>query len=200
MPMSASCSLPHRRAPRQQQMARLQAEERDGARGLHDRARCRAGGAVEAARHIDGDDRLGRGVDARPPPRRPRHRAVAIRPAPNSASTMRSAPARSLRRQRLDPARPSAWPCAAASPRERRGSPSRPRRTLKPRSRKSLRRNEAVAAVVAGSADHGHTRRRLPTIAAAASATARPAFSISARPGTPVPDGQRDRRGPSRRW
>ncbi len=54
-PISASTSLAAQLAARQQQMARLQAEERDGQHRLRGIAAHRAGGAVQPARHIHRD-------------------------------------------------------------------------------------------------------------------------------------------------
>ena len=55
--MSATCDRAAMQPARQQQMARLQAEEGDRLRRLDRRAHDRAGRAVDAARQVDGDDR-----------------------------------------------------------------------------------------------------------------------------------------------
>ena len=60
------------------------------------------------------------------------------RPAPNSASMMRSAPARIVRSTAARRHRPSARPWRPHRPSDWRGAPSRPRRTRWPRSRSSL--------------------------------------------------------------
>ena len=87
--------------PGQQEMSRLAAEERHGACRFDRRAHHRAGGAVHAARQIDRDDRHAAGVH-RLDHRRGRPSTSRSRPAPNSASMMRSQSPERIRRSRLD--------------------------------------------------------------------------------------------------
>ena len=122
---------PARSAARQQQMARLQAKEGDAGARLDRHAAHGAGFAVDPRGDVDAEDRLAaarEGVDA---PRRSASAAPSRSrdsPAPNRASTTRSAAPRS------SASAGATGPCqraaaSAASPRSAARSPSRPRLT-----------------------------------------------------------------------
>ena len=147
-------------------------------RGPHDRA----GRAVDAARQIDRDDG---------PARRRVHRldraarapsTARSRPAPNSASTITPAPSRAPA-SRLDLALPASRRLRgiAAQRRDARRAASAHRIAALA---KHPRRDKAIAAIVAGTRNDDDAA--VPSgWRATASATARPAFSISAMPAVP---------------
>ena len=167
-------------------MPGLQAEERDGARRLHD------DGA--AARRPVPSSPLGTSTASTGLPDALMAATTSAatpssgrdRPAPNRASMIRSAPRKRCGRQRFDVAPPArghrrgiAGQAARARPaaRHAHGSPA-PAAAAPPRSRRRrcCRARRATAMRRPGRA----------TSAMAASATARPAASIRSRPGTPA--------------
>ena len=185
--------------PGQQQMAGLLAKERHGLRRLHGRPHHRAGGAIDAARQIDGD---------RPAP--------AGRSSPRSwlAASALDRPVEAGAEQRVDddagagepvgrrglrPARSSVRAASAASPLSRAASPTSSTSTRKPRSARTRAATKPSPPLLPGPAT---TTTRAPGgwRSATASATARPAFSISVDARDAAGDRSAGRPPPSRRW
>ena len=106
------------------------------------------------------------------------------RPAPNRASMTTSAPA-IVAGLNGSTAAPQRVAISAASPLRASRDPSRPRRTPSPRSRRSLAATKPSPPLLPGPQTTAMAAPARPASSAAASATARPAFSISASPGTP---------------
>ena len=146
--------------------------------------RDRAGGAVDPARHIDGDHGKPALVHR---PRLARQGSPSIgraSPAPNNASTTTSALARRSGMQRLDSTRPELrHRCRIRRQARRIAVEAEANRIAFVE--QMARGDEAVAAIVAWAAQHADAARIGKEPATTSSATARPAFSMSMRPGTP---------------
>ena len=106
-------------------------------------------------------------------------------PAPNSASMMTSAPA--IVPASSGSASPHRAAISAASPLSASRAPSRPSRTAKPRSRNSRAATNPSPPLLPGPQTTAIEGPAPAASAMAASATARPAFSIRTSPGTPCP-------------
>ena len=180
------------RAPRQQQVPRLAAEEGDGAARLHDRPV--AAPVVPSSPLGTSTARTGQpeafiaSTAAAAAPSSGR-----VSPAPNRASTMSCAPSSCRARERRDRACVSAAPWRRHRPSEPRGRRAGQGGRRSPASRRWRAATKPSPPLLPGPQ---RTAMRAPAgaISAASSATARPAFSMSVRLGTPAATARRSAR------
>ena len=140
-------------APRQEQVSRLQPEERHRAGRLHHRPPAGPGRAVEAARHVNGDDRRARDIDGRydvrrNPVQRPRQAG-----AEQGVDDQVGAGNRG-RGERLDGLTPALRHCSSVTL-QRFAAAKQSETHLISLLAQQPRRHETIAAIVAGPASDG---------------------------------------------